>query len=509
MHRLTLEDFLAYTKKLGFSPKTCIDVGAANGTTCIYRTYSKSRHILFEALQEFEPDLRRICSQYDAEFVLGAAGAKPGSVTFNVHKDLFGSSLLSEEEGKQVDGEARKVPMFTVDGVCEKLQTEGPYLLKIDVQGAELEVIRGAKRVLEQTEVVILETSLFNFFKNGPLLSDVISAMDKLGLVPYDIFGQLYRLVDGALAQVDVAFVKRDGIFRTTHVYATPEQRRAQDAAMAGAFTLSTARATTSLPIRPVLSAIGTALLARGVAVEIPSEALVDLSTPFVGTNWYSPEDYDGRRFRWSGPGTASTIDLVVRRDQDLAIRVDVFTAASPDLLRDLKVEVDGQSIALIVQKVATSYVLKGVVPAIAAGEVRSTRVTFIVPYVVTPTTGDVRQLGLAVERISLSCVKGGNDDGGCATAEKLTRLTLPADLKRDVRGALDLFLREMATDYQPLTPELFDEAYYLAENPDVCEAIREGGFGSGYEHYEMHGQYEARPFRLKEDTREQTLITS
>lgn len=37
-----------------------------------------------------------------------------------------------------------------------------------------------------------------------------------------------YRPIDGALARVDMAFVRRDGLFRRIHQFATEEQRRMQ-----------------------------------------------------------------------------------------------------------------------------------------------------------------------------------------------------------------------------------------------------------------------------------------
>jgi hypothetical protein len=49
------------------------------------------------------------------------------------------------------------------------------------------------------------------------------------GFVAYDIFGFQYRLLDGALNQFDMIFVREDGFFRQSHAYATPEQRQVQD----------------------------------------------------------------------------------------------------------------------------------------------------------------------------------------------------------------------------------------------------------------------------------------
>ena len=74
-----------------------------------------------------------------------------------MHADKYGSSLLREIEGPSVDGVPRQVPIITVDQACSDRNLKGPYLIKVDVQGAELQVLAGASRTLQQTEAVILE----------------------------------------------------------------------------------------------------------------------------------------------------------------------------------------------------------------------------------------------------------------------------------------------------------------------------------------------------------------
>jgi hypothetical protein len=130
-----------------------------------------------------------------------------------------------------VDGVERSVPLRTLDALCAEHRLPAPNLLKVDVQGAELEVLAGGRQVLSQAEYAILELSLFRSFVGGPQLHDVVAFMREMGFVAYDILELLYRLVDGALGQIDMAFVKDEGVFRTTHAYATLEQRAAQDRA--------------------------------------------------------------------------------------------------------------------------------------------------------------------------------------------------------------------------------------------------------------------------------------
>ena len=87
------------------------------------------------------------------------------------------------------------------------------------MQGAELKVLDGAKKVLEDTELVILEASLFQFYKDGPQFYDVITYMKERGFVVYDFCNGHNRPFDGALAQIDVVFVKENGPFRRYHGY--------------------------------------------------------------------------------------------------------------------------------------------------------------------------------------------------------------------------------------------------------------------------------------------------
>jgi len=226
--RSSLDQVLQHVAKLGFKPATVIDVGVAYGTFDLYQTFPEAHHLLVEPLQEYEPVLQQITRRYRADYILAAAGASPGEITLNVHPDLAGSSVFTEAEDSDVNGIPRMVPVTTLDHLCVEKSLSGPYLIKIDVQGAELTVLDGASEILRETELVILEVSLFQFFVNGPQLYDVVSYMKDRGFVVYDIFGNHNRPLDGALCQVDMSFVRENGQFRKNHFFATAQQRQRQ-----------------------------------------------------------------------------------------------------------------------------------------------------------------------------------------------------------------------------------------------------------------------------------------
>lgn len=195
-----------HLKQLGFDPELIIDVGVAAGTEEIYRHFPRAKYYLIEALAEFEPDLKRLCSQLNAQYFLAAAGAQTGSVQINVHPDLIGSSVHQEVDGGGDDGQSRMVDVVRIDDLVQADST-GPRMIKVDVQGAELQVLDGAQKCLQETDVVILETSLIGTLQDAPELSEVVAYMKDRDFVVFDMIGGLQRPLDGSLAQVDLVFV--------------------------------------------------------------------------------------------------------------------------------------------------------------------------------------------------------------------------------------------------------------------------------------------------------------
>lgn len=222
--RASMEGSLAHLGHLGFKPRTVIDVGVAYQTTELYEAFKESNILLIEPLVEFEPFLRKICAVYNAQYVLAAAGETSGTAVLNVREDKVASSLLRHMDSEAVSSSPRTVQAITIDEICVERKLQGSFLMKLDVQGAELQVLEGAKRTLEETEAVVLETSLFGFWVGGPQFHDVIARMKQFGFVAYDICGFLYRPLDDALCQVDLVFVRENGLFRRSHVFAAPEQ---------------------------------------------------------------------------------------------------------------------------------------------------------------------------------------------------------------------------------------------------------------------------------------------
>ena len=195
-------------KSLGFEPATVVDVGVAAGTPDLYAVFPRARHVLIEPIKEFSEDLRSLTRRLGrADFILAAAGEASGQTTLNV-----GAELQLTSQGRLLDGgfpahEQRTVPMVKLDDVWHERKLEAPALLKIDVEGSEIAVLRGAEMMLKETECVVLECWFRQVYSHAPLADGLIQHMAARGF-RVDDFMELAYGPDGNLREADCLFVR-------------------------------------------------------------------------------------------------------------------------------------------------------------------------------------------------------------------------------------------------------------------------------------------------------------
>ncbi|MEI8349047.1 MAG: FkbM family methyltransferase [Candidatus Omnitrophota bacterium] len=216
-----MEEALQHISSLGYSPPIIIDVGAAGGTPALLNIFPDAKYIWIEPLKEFESHLNKLSKRYNGQVIIAAAGKLSGVSVITISPDLYGSSLSYDNSNEST---LREVNTIRLDDLIEEHNLKNNILLKVDVQGYELEVLEGAQHVLQVCEVVILEVSLFKFQRDYPDFSEVVEYMKKRNFVVYDIVDGHNRPLDGALAQKDVLFVKENGRFRQNHQWGTAEQ---------------------------------------------------------------------------------------------------------------------------------------------------------------------------------------------------------------------------------------------------------------------------------------------
>jgi FkbM family methyltransferase len=146
-----------------------------------------------------------------------ALGAFRGRATLNVAGNWASSSLLPMESRHRVV-EPRSAYISTeecsvvpLDDLVPKLlgPTERVYL-KLDVQGSELDALRGAERTLAQTEVLDVELSLVQLYTGAPLFGDVVSYLDLRGFGLIAIEPAFLDSATGVILQVNGLFARGD-----------------------------------------------------------------------------------------------------------------------------------------------------------------------------------------------------------------------------------------------------------------------------------------------------------
>lgn len=219
--RAFLEDIAAR----GFCPRHIMDVGANYGEWSILARslFPAARFTLIEPQIEMKPSLDRFCAATSgARWINVGAGPENKEMLLTVWPDMAGSSLIpTPEEAWSYGKKQRKVRVQTIDSILEEHGLPVPDLVKMDIQGYEIEALKGASGVLGKTELIILEVSLFRFSEHQPLAHEVIEFMAKHGYHIYDFCGFLRRPYDGALGQTDMVFVQEQSRLRASRQWLT------------------------------------------------------------------------------------------------------------------------------------------------------------------------------------------------------------------------------------------------------------------------------------------------
>jgi FkbM family methyltransferase len=205
--------FLGRMKREGVRPATVFDVGVGRGTPWLYSAFPEAHFVLIEPQVEFEPFLEQICQRMDAEYHLVGVGSRDEYRSiYRLLSSSTGSSFLQpNSDNEQIWGASEEsVTKLHVVPLDSYSDLPGPYFLKIDTEGFELEVLRGATKVLDKTEVVLMETAISKRQVGEPDLIEIGSFMKDHGfrLIDFPVLTQ--QAAGGALLYVDVAFARLD-----------------------------------------------------------------------------------------------------------------------------------------------------------------------------------------------------------------------------------------------------------------------------------------------------------
>jgi FkbM family methyltransferase len=206
----------------GFSPTGILDVGAYEGrfSRGVRQIFTKAHILMVDALAEQGPVLADVCRELgNAEHLITVLGDREADATpfFVVNTELrpdlvkTGSSKFKENADFPMD--ERTLPQRTLASIVAGRGGLTFQFVKLDVQGAELDVLRGLGYQLSMVEVILMELSLVDYNKGAPLISTVLSTLNEMGFVLYDIVEE-HRHLGGRLLQVDGLFVRPTSHFR-------------------------------------------------------------------------------------------------------------------------------------------------------------------------------------------------------------------------------------------------------------------------------------------------------
>src|SRR5262245_35305815 len=139
---------LAYAKSRGLAPRTVFDVGVGHGTPWLYNAFTEAKLVLVEPLSVFDAELEALACRHDADLARVALSNRPGKTQLNLNVEFPTSSSLNDfdpgfnhftvETQREHHFERVPVDMETLDRLNHY---EPPFVLKLDVEGAERQVL--------------------------------------------------------------------------------------------------------------------------------------------------------------------------------------------------------------------------------------------------------------------------------------------------------------------------------------------------------------------------------
>lgn len=206
-------------KARGFRPRTVFDIGVADGTPDLYAAFPDAEYYLFDPTRESLPHMQRIARKLNARIFNLALGDQEDEMAIVVRCDDIGGSTFFEEVGPLGPTRRYAVKVRRFDRAVDGF--DRPALCKIDVQGAEMNVLRGMGERIHDMDAIIVETSILATIKGGPEVAEVVAYMHQRGFVLYDMLGGTRRPLDRALAQLDLFFVKETSALRADRRWAS------------------------------------------------------------------------------------------------------------------------------------------------------------------------------------------------------------------------------------------------------------------------------------------------
>ena len=193
------------------------DVGVGRGTDFLYDRFPSAEYFLFEPNTEFHPIIHReILPRINATLYGCALAAEGGTALLRLLNER--STFLNPTEIERFPDASEspvesRVDMRTLDEVIDELAVDlstSVGLLKLDTEGFELEVLRGAERHLRDFTYVIAEVSSSPRYDNGYSLDEFMAFMGERGFAFHEFLTACYDHEFRMYTSVDIIFRRVD-----------------------------------------------------------------------------------------------------------------------------------------------------------------------------------------------------------------------------------------------------------------------------------------------------------
>jgi FkbM family methyltransferase len=194
-------------KSLGFEPENILDIGAHHGlwTKEVLQVYPNAKYTLIEPINYRE--LKFFSENYSNINVYN-------ELLFNIETEIdwyemknTGDSIYKE----RTNHFTKCVPIKKYTKILDNLLDNNiKYdLIKLDVQGAEIDVLKGGNKIIKNTSFIILELPFMGQYnENTPTFLEHIQYMNEIGFIPFDII-DLHK-IDSLLFQIDICFINKN-----------------------------------------------------------------------------------------------------------------------------------------------------------------------------------------------------------------------------------------------------------------------------------------------------------
>ncbi|GGD84968.1 FkbM family methyltransferase [Planktosalinus lacus] len=219
-----LHNFFTLLKNQNFNPEVIFDVGAHKGTwtkQCLLY-FPNAQYYLFEPQLELKNDIStNIPLDKNITLFNIGIGDTESTMSFTLHSRDDGRSFsYSGTEANNLGFKQIELPVNRLDNVIEKHRLPLPDILKIDAEGFDIKVLKGAGKYLIEIEIILVEVGVMN--KRVPNnVKEVVNFLDEKGFMFFDITDLNRPFENKILWLCEFVFIKKNGKLDKNYQFTT------------------------------------------------------------------------------------------------------------------------------------------------------------------------------------------------------------------------------------------------------------------------------------------------